>query len=79
MTDTILPEILFVQKGHVGNQDLFVNRTPQGVMAQNLGPAFKPGAHVGVYQLQKIVSAEVAVQDVAAPAVAATPTAASTG
>lgn len=56
-----LPESLLVQEGQVGPQTLFVNRTPSGALAQNLGPNHRPGAVVGVYRLERIVRLEAQI------------------
>ncbi len=73
---TDLPDMLFVQPGKIGNDDLFVNRTTNGVMSRKLGPDFQPGARVGIYKLERITTLGVAVVEVMPTPAAATPPAA---
>lgn len=56
-----LPDVVYIQAGRVGNDDLFVNRTPQGAVSRPLGQEFESGAMVGVYRLEKIVRMTVGV------------------
>ncbi len=67
-----LPDTLYVQPGKLGVDDLFVNRSPAGVMNRNLGAGFMAGAHVGVYKLERITVFGVGIVE-AQPVVAATP------
>lgn len=73
-----LPETLYIQPGKVMSDDLFVNRTPAGVLNRKLGQGFTAGARVGVYKLERITQFGVGVVEIvpppAAPAAPTEPT-----
>ena len=65
----MLPDVLFVQEGDVGNQNLFVNRTHGGAVGQNLGPKHTPGQAVGVYRLERTVNLAFSIIETPIPEV----------
>jgi hypothetical protein len=70
-----LPDVLYIQPGKVGDDDLFVNKTPNGVMSRHLGTGFTTGARVGVYRLERVTKFGVGIVEMPTTTAAAAPVA----
>lgn len=63
--ETVMPEVLYVQKGIYNSiNEVVVNQTPEGALRRDLGTAGKPGEHVGIYKLDRIVQIKIGVTEV---------------